>query len=197
MKKWGMNQSVRTQKRIRKSYIGVIKEGCSEAAEPKQEEVWEQENQRSSGGDIFREKEGENFSLPARSMTHLLPADTRMDGDEEEEEGDGQSPGERWRRRGESWRDRVRRGKEKEDSQERRGGEEWRRMKTGGVSTAVQKNKEADLKPTASPKLFQSNCVSLRVCDRDSTKWAVNLPSGSCVWQLAAERVCLWLIDRI
>lgn len=39
-------------------------------------------------GDIFRGKEGESFSLPARGMTHLLPADMRMDGDEEE--GDGQ-----------------------------------------------------------------------------------------------------------
>lgn len=35
---------------------------------------------------IYLEKEGEreSFSLPARGMTHLLPADRRMDGDKEE-----------------------------------------------------------------------------------------------------------------
>lgn len=55
--------------------------------------------------DIFRER-GESFCLPARGMTHLLPADRRMDGGKKG--GDGQS---RWgdvageRGEGESERD--------------------------------------------------------------------------------------------
>lgn len=45
--------------------------------------------------DIFRERGRESFSLPARGMTHLLPADRRMDGDKERGWG--------WWRGGQSW----------------------------------------------------------------------------------------------
>lgn len=47
--------------------------------------------ERRSRKKIYLEGERESFSLPARGMTHLLPADRRMDGGKKG--GDGQSGG--------------------------------------------------------------------------------------------------------
>lgn len=59
---------------------------------------------------IYLERERESFSLPARGMTHLLPADRRMDGWRE--------GGRRWTG-GEGWK-----GKERGECDEDRGHEE-------------------------------------------------------------------------
>lgn len=115
--------------------------------------------QRSTEG-IYLEGKRESFSLPVRGMTHLLPADIRMDGDKEE--GDGQ--------RNMEGRTSVTKVGEK-DMEKQGGKKRWRMNETScvvvHVTTYVQRKTEKDLKPKASSEILPTLSACPTGCVRE------------------------------